>query len=81
MAQHNPQSRTYLVVVLVATVICFVIAQIILSSGHGDSHTATEHDGAHKTETSDGSHKETMPEGGTMHDGGEPQESGQPQEH
>ena len=61
MAQHNPQSRTYLVVVLVAAVICFVIAQIILSGGHGDSNTATEHDGGHKTEASDAACKMERP--------------------
>ena len=52
MSQHNPRSRTYLIVVLTATVICFALAKLILGSGHGESHTATEHDSSHQTEAS-----------------------------
>ncbi|MEM7191784.1 MAG: hypothetical protein AAF405_02760 [Pseudomonadota bacterium] len=50
MAQHNPLSRAYFVIVMVAIVICFVIAQIILSGGHG-KHAEAGHDHGHKAES------------------------------
>lgn len=62
MAQHNPQSRGYLLIVLAAIVVCFVIAQLILGGGESDTHTATEAAGGHPTEVSDPAHTETMPE-------------------
>ncbi len=57
MAQHNPQSIPYLVIVLVAIAVCFMIALSIL---HGaDSHKTTDHGSAHKSEASDSSHGHT----------------------
>ncbi|WP_108680651.1 hypothetical protein [Methyloceanibacter sp. wino2] len=62
MAQHNPQSRGYLLIVLAAIVVCFVIAQLILGGGESDTHTATEAAGGHQMEATDPGHTETMPE-------------------
>lgn len=62
MAQHNPQSRGYLLIVLAAIVVCFVIAQLILGGGESDTHTATEASGGHQMEASDPGHTETMSE-------------------
>lgn len=56
MAQHNPQSRSYLLIVLAAIVVCFVIAQLILGGGESDTHTATDHDGAPAMESSEEGH-------------------------
>ena len=61
MAQHNPQSRSYLLIVLAAIVVCFVIAQLILGGGESDKHTATDHDGGAAMETSEEGHA-GMPE-------------------
>lgn len=52
MAQHNPQSRGYLLIVLVAIVVCFVIALFVLGGGD-DTHTATDQDGGHEAQTSE----------------------------
>ena len=49
MAQHNPQSRAYLIIVMAAIVVCFVIAQLILGGGDSETHTAADHDGTHAT--------------------------------
>jgi hypothetical protein len=59
MAQHNPQSIPYLVTVLVAIAVCFMIALSILHGGGGDSHKATDHGSAHKSEVSESSHGHT----------------------
>ncbi|BAQ17353.1 hypothetical protein [Methyloceanibacter caenitepidi] len=80
MAQHNPQSRGYLLIVLAAIVVCFVIAQLILGGGESDTHTATDAAGSHQAEASDPAHEETMSEevpprmqmGGGMDDGVSP---------
>lgn len=53
MAQHNPQSRGYLIIVMAAIVVCFFIAQLILGGGDSDTHTATDHDGGHAMEESE----------------------------
>lgn len=59
MAQHNPQSRTFLVVFLVATVICFAAAKVILSGLHDKPHAAAHHGGSHTTEASEASHNQS----------------------
>jgi hypothetical protein len=65
MAQHNPQSRAYLIIVMAAIVVCFVIAQLILGGGDSESHKAADHGGTHATEASEPGHgemsKEEMP--------------------
>ena len=64
MAQHNPQSRAYLIIVMAAIVVCFVIAQLILGGGDSETHTAADPDD-HTTEASAPAHeamsKEEMP--------------------
>ena len=54
MAQHNPQSIPYLVIVMVGIAVGFMIALFILHGG--GSHNATDHDTSHK---SDASHDHT----------------------
>jgi len=49
MAQHNPQSRAYLLIVLGAIAVGFAIAALFL--GGGDSETATGHGTEHKAQT------------------------------
>ncbi|MEM8592183.1 MAG: hypothetical protein AAGF13_06610 [Pseudomonadota bacterium] len=63
MAQHNPQSRTYLIVFLVATVVCFAAAKAIMSGGHDKSHAAADHGGGHAAEASSTSHTGSASEG------------------
>ena len=58
MAQHNPQSRAYLIIVMAAIVVCFVIAQLILGGGDSETHTVADHDGTHATEASEPGHEE-----------------------
>ena len=48
MAQHNPQSRAFLLIVLAAIVVGFIIA--IWLYGGGESETASEHTIEHATE-------------------------------
>lgn len=73
MAQHNPESRSYLLIVLAAIVVCFVIAQLILGGGDSDTHTATDHDGAPATEASEEGHagmpEEEVPQRTQLEDG------------
>ena len=54
MAQHNPQSIPYLVIVMAGIVVGFTIALSILHGG--GSHKTTDHDTAHKSEASDTTH-------------------------
>lgn len=58
MAQHNPQSRAYLLIVMVAIVVCFVIALFVLGGGDSETHTATDQKGEHKAQSSKPAHKE-----------------------
>ncbi len=62
MAQHNPQSRAYLIIVMAAIVVCFVIAQLILGGGDSESHKAADHGGTHATEASEPGHGEMSTE-------------------
>jgi len=58
MAQHNPQTRAYLLIVMVAIVVCFVIALFVLGGGDSETHTATDQEGEHKAQSSEPAHKE-----------------------
>lgn len=61
MAQHNPQSRAYLVIVMVAIVVCFVSALFILGHvGGGDKQAAKDHDDAHKTQAAGAVHQDSV---------------------
>jgi hypothetical protein len=59
MAQHNPQSVPYLVIVMVAIAVCFMIALSLLNGGGDDAHTTADHESAHKSDASDSSHGHT----------------------
>jgi len=48
MAQHNPKSRAYLLIVLAAIVVCFMLAKLILGGGE---HAGSDHAGDHKVES------------------------------
>ncbi|ODR98990.1 hypothetical protein AUC68_07505 [Methyloceanibacter methanicus] len=60
MAQHNPQSRSYLLIVLVAIAVCFVIALFVLGGGDSDTHTAADQMGEHEAQSSEPAHEEDM---------------------
>ena len=61
MAQHNPQSRAYLVIVMVAIVVCFVSALFILGHvGGGDKPTANDHDNVPKTQAAGAAHQDSV---------------------
>jgi len=61
MAQHNPRSRSYLLIVMVGIVVCFVIALFVLGGGDSETDTAADQDGEHKAQTSEPGHEDAMP--------------------
>ena len=65
MAQHNPQSRAYLLIVLGGIAVGFAIAALLL--GGGDSETATDHGAEHKAQSA-GHAPEVPAEGKSIHE-------------
>lgn len=64
MAQHNPQSRAYLLIVLGAIAVGFAIAALFL--GGGDSETAADHGAEHKAQSA--GHAPEVPAAGKSRD-------------